>query len=70
MRAKHQASLEKKENKGVTDIENKFIQLFGASPKDCLSYLSTARAEMVYKYQKEAFELGVEVGMKWEIKDE
>lgn len=46
-------------------IAAKFIQLFGKSPDICLSYLSIARAKMVYKYQRDAFMLGCEVGYKW-----
>ena len=49
--------------------DDKFIELFGKSPDDCLSYLSTARAKMVYRYQKAAFSLGFEVGAKWGVEE-
>ena len=52
------------------DIEKKFRQLFGKDPKDqpFMANMSDARAKLIYKIQKSAFRLGVQVGM--EMKEE
>lgn len=54
------------------DVEKKFIQLFGATHKDTesLSYMSDARARLIRSYQKSAFELGVEVGMRFMLEEQ
>lgn len=46
------------------DIDKKFIQLFGADPQGWMIGMSDARARLVYKAQKDAFSLGVEVALR------
>ena len=52
------------------DIDKKSRQLFGTDPKDqpFMANMSDARAKLIYKIQKSAFKLGVQVGMDWEEK--
>ena len=54
------------------DIDRKFTQLFSADPKDqpFMANMSDARAQLVYKAQRDAFRLGADVMQQFMLEEQ